>query len=83
MANPVSQAKSHELAAKQVQVPFAVSQLAQDAALACLEPEAEKELFTRVETVLGIQSWHRDGAHAVSQRELIGVPSHHPCGDLR
>jgi histidinol-phosphate aminotransferase len=39
-------------ALKQVQVPFAVSQLAQDAALACLEPEAEKELFTRVETVL-------------------------------
>jgi histidinol-phosphate aminotransferase len=39
-------------ALKQVQVPFAVSQVAQDAALACLEPEAEKELFARVETVL-------------------------------
>jgi histidinol-phosphate aminotransferase len=39
-------------ALKQVQVPFAVSQVAQDAALACLEPEAEKELFARVELVL-------------------------------
>jgi histidinol-phosphate aminotransferase len=39
-------------ALKQVQVPFAVSRVAQDAALACLDPEAEKELFTRVDTVL-------------------------------
>ena len=35
-------------AARQTQVPFAVSQLAQEAALASLEPEAEKQLLSRV-----------------------------------
>jgi histidinol-phosphate aminotransferase len=39
-------------ALKQVQVPFAVSQVAQEAALACLEPEAEKELLDRVDAVV-------------------------------
>ena len=57
---------------KQVQVPFAVSQLAQDAALACLEPEAEKELFTRVETVLAERA--RSGMRYVRW----GTPSHRP-----
>ena len=39
-------------ALRQTQIPFAVSQIAQDAALACLEPAAEKELMTRVDEVV-------------------------------
>ena len=39
-------------ALRQTQIPFAVSQVAQEAALACLEPEAEKQLLTRVEEVI-------------------------------
>ncbi|UQX88587.1 histidinol-phosphate transaminase [Jatrophihabitans telluris] len=38
-------------AVRQTQVPFAVTQIAQAAALACLEPPAEKELRQRVEDV--------------------------------
>jgi histidinol-phosphate aminotransferase len=50
-------------ALKQVQVPFAVSQVAQDAALACLEPAAEKELLDRVEGVLAERSRVIDTLH--------------------
>jgi histidinol-phosphate aminotransferase len=39
-------------AVRKTQVPFAVSQLAQEAALACLEPSAEKELMQRVDEVI-------------------------------
>ncbi|MEP6598341.1 MAG: pyridoxal phosphate-dependent aminotransferase [Actinomycetota bacterium] len=39
-------------ALKQVQLPFAVSQVAQQAALASLEPEAEKQLLERVDVVV-------------------------------
>ncbi|MDQ6936294.1 MAG: histidinol-phosphate transaminase [Actinomycetota bacterium] len=38
-------------AVRSVQVPFAVSQLAQAAALICLEPEVERELMARVQLV--------------------------------
>ena len=40
-------------ALRQVQIPFAVTKLAQAAALACLEPAAEKELADRVAEVVG------------------------------
>ena len=40
------------LALRQTQIPFAVSQVAQEAALACLEAQAEKELLTRVDEVV-------------------------------
>ncbi len=39
-------------ALKQVQVPFAVTQVAQEAALACLEPTAEKQLFERLDEIV-------------------------------
>ena len=39
-------------AIRKTQIPFAVSQLAQEAALACLEPATEKELFERVVEVV-------------------------------
>lgn len=39
-------------ALRQTQIPFAVSQIAQEAALACLEPEAEKQLLARVDEVV-------------------------------
>jgi histidinol-phosphate aminotransferase len=39
-------------ALKQVQLPFAVTQVAQEAALASLEPTAEKQLLERVDDVL-------------------------------
>ncbi len=39
-------------ALRQTQIPFAVSQLAQEAALASLEPQAEKELLARVGEVV-------------------------------
>lgn len=60
-------------ALKQVQLPFAVTQVAQQAALASLEPEAEKQLLERVDAVVGER--HRVGA------ELAGMgydvpPSH-------
>jgi histidinol-phosphate aminotransferase len=40
-------------ALRQTQVPFSVSTIAQQAALACLEPEAERELLARVGDVVG------------------------------
>ena len=43
-------------ALRQMQIPFAVSQIAQEAALACLEPDAEKELMTRVDEVVAQRS---------------------------
>lgn len=39
-------------ALRQTQIPFAVSTIAQEAALACLEPEAEAELMPRVHEVV-------------------------------
>ncbi len=39
-------------ALKQVQIPFAVTSIAQEAALACLEPAAEKQLLERVDDVV-------------------------------
>ena len=39
-------------ALRQVQIPFAVSTIAQEAALACLEPEAEQQLMQRVTEVV-------------------------------
>ena len=39
-------------ALKQVQVPFAVTQVAQEAALACLEPTAEKQLLERLDEIV-------------------------------
>ena len=43
-------------ALRQVQIPFAVSTIAQEAALACLEPEAEKQLSQRVDEVVSERS---------------------------
>ena len=39
-------------ALRQIQIPFSVSTIAQEAALACLEPEAEAELMLRVDEVV-------------------------------
>ncbi len=47
-------------ALKQVQVPFAVSHVAQQAALASLEPEAEKQLLERVDTLVAERERVRD-----------------------
>ena len=41
---------------RQIQIPFAVSTIAQEAALACLEPEAEAELMLRVGEVVAERS---------------------------
>ena len=43
-------------AIRKPQIPFAVSQLAQEAALACLEPDTEKQLLARVDEVVGERS---------------------------
>jgi histidinol-phosphate aminotransferase len=43
-------------AVRQTQVPFAVTQVGQAAALACLEPEAERQLAERVAEVTGERS---------------------------
>ena len=40
-------------ALRQTQVPFAVTTVAQSAALACLEPTAEKQLMERVDDIVG------------------------------
>lgn len=55
-------------AIRQTQIPFAVSQLAQEAALACLEPEAEKQLLARVTEVVA----ERGRVHAELRR--LGYP---------
>ncbi|MGI8879200.1 MAG: pyridoxal phosphate-dependent aminotransferase [Jatrophihabitans sp.] len=47
-------------AVNQTRIPFGVSQIAQEAALACLEPEAEKQLLARVEEVVAERSRVRD-----------------------
>ncbi len=52
-------------AVNQTRIPFAVSQVAQEAALACLEPEAEKQLLARVDEVVAERSRVRG--------ELIGI----------
>ena len=41
---------------RQTQIPFAVSQVAQEAALASLEPDAEKQLLARVDEVVAERS---------------------------
>lgn len=41
---------------RQTQIPFAVSQVAQEAALASLEPDAEKQLMARVDEVVAERS---------------------------
>ena len=43
-------------ALRQTQIPFAVSLVAQEAALACLEPAAEKQLMQRVDEVVAERS---------------------------
>jgi histidinol-phosphate aminotransferase len=43
-------------ALRQVQIPFAVSTIAQEAALACLEPDAEQQLMQRVDEVVAERS---------------------------
>jgi len=43
-------------ALRQTQIPFAVSQVAQEAALASLEPDAEKQLLARVDEVVAERS---------------------------
>jgi histidinol-phosphate aminotransferase len=48
-------------ALRQTQVPFAVTTVAQAAALASLEPAAEKELLARVDAVVAERSRVRDG----------------------
>ena len=48
-------------ALRQTQIPFAVSLVAQEAALACLEPEAEKQLMQRVDEVVAERSRVHDG----------------------
>jgi histidinol-phosphate aminotransferase len=52
-------------ALRQTQVPFAVTTVAQQAALACLEPEAEAQLMKRVDEIVH----ERDRVH----RELIAM----------
>ncbi len=52
-------------ALRQTQVPFAVTSVAQEAALACLEPEAEKQLMARVADVVA----ERERVHA----ELVAL----------
>jgi len=52
-------------ALRQTQVPFAVTTVAQQAALACLEPEAEAQLMKRVDEIVA----ERDRVH----RELVAM----------
>jgi histidinol-phosphate aminotransferase len=52
-------------ALRQTQVPFAVTTVAQQAALACLEPAAEAQLMKRVDEIVA----ERDRVH----RELIAM----------
>jgi histidinol-phosphate aminotransferase len=52
-------------AVRQTQVPFAVTQVGQAAALACLEPEAEKQLAERVAEVTTERSRVGDGLRAM------------------
>jgi histidinol-phosphate aminotransferase len=46
---------------RRTQIPFAVSQVAQEAALASLEPDAEKQLLARVDEVVAERSRVYDG----------------------
>jgi histidinol-phosphate aminotransferase len=48
-------------ALRQVQIPFAVSTIGQEAALACLEPDAEQQLMQRVDEVVAERSRVYDG----------------------
>ena len=48
-------------ALRQTQIPFAVSQVAQEAALASLEPDAEKQLMARVDEVVAERGRVYDG----------------------
>jgi histidinol-phosphate aminotransferase len=67
-------------ALRQTQIPFAVSQVAQEAALACLEPEAEKQLLGRVDEIVAERSRVRaallDDGYAVppSQANFVWLP---------
>jgi histidinol-phosphate aminotransferase len=67
-------------ALRQVQVPFAVSTVAQAAGLASLEPAAEAELFERVERTVAERSRVRDGLLAlgyevpVSEANFVWLP---------
>ncbi len=67
-------------ALRQVQIPFAVSTVAQEAALACLEPEAEQQLMQRVTEVVAERSRVYDRLLALgypvvaSQANFVWIP---------
>jgi histidinol-phosphate aminotransferase len=67
-------------ALRQVQIPFAVSTIAQEAALACLEPDAEQQLMQRVDEVVAERSRVYDAlvelGHPVvpSQANFVWIP---------
>jgi histidinol-phosphate aminotransferase len=67
-------------ALRQVQIPFAVSTIAQEAALACLQPEAEAELMQRVGEVVAERSRVYDGLLdlgypvVASQANFVWIP---------
>jgi histidinol-phosphate aminotransferase len=65
---------------RQTQAPFAVTTIAQEAALASLEPQAEKELFARVAEVVDERTRVRDGLLEIgyevppSQANFVWLP---------
>ncbi|MCU1659786.1 MAG: aminotransferase [Pseudonocardiales bacterium] len=67
-------------ALRQTQVPFAVSTVAQQAALACLEPAAEAELMARVETIVAERTRMYDELRAMgydvppTQANFVWIP---------
>jgi histidinol-phosphate aminotransferase len=67
-------------ALRQVQIPFAVTELAQAAALACLEPEAGTQLEGRVAQVISERERVRDGLIAAgydipdTQANFVWIP---------
>jgi histidinol-phosphate aminotransferase len=67
-------------ALRQTQIPFAVSLVAQEAALACLEPAAEKQLMQRVDEVVAERSRVYDALVALgypvvpSQANFVWLP---------